>query len=253
MTAPAISFRLDGKRALITGAGRGIGRAVAQAMAAYGAHILLLARSAQELEEVANDIKLQGGSAEILATDVTDLPFIEAELAKREAFDILVNNAGTNRPAPFLEVKSDDYDHVMGLNVRSVFFLSQKIAARLVKERRPGSIITLSSQMGHVGGRKRTVYCTSKWAIEGMVRAMAIELGLAGVRVNSICPTFVETALTKPFLADPHFMEHVMSKIALGRLAQVEDIAGAAVFLASDASAMITGSSIMVDGGWTAE
>jgi len=250
---PTVSFRLEGKRALITGAGRGIGRAVAEAMAAYGAHVLLLARSIQELEEVDEVIKAQGGSSEILSADVRNLPHLEAELSKREAFDILVNNAGTNRPASFLEVSERDYDDVMALNVRSVFFLTQKVAMRLVEEKKAGSLITISSQMGHVGGAKRTVYCASKWAIEGMVRAMAIELGAHGVRVNTICPTFVETAMTRPFFTDPDFTQHVMSKIALGRLAQVEDIAGAAVFLASDASAMITGSSIMVDGGWTAE
>jgi len=248
-----VSFRLEGKRALVSGAGRGIGRAIAQALAAYGAHVLLVARSGDELAEVASSIEAEGGKAEILVADITDLASMAASLAEREAFDILVNNAGTNRPAPFSEVTPADYDTVMGLNVRSVFFLTQKVVARLIEEKKPGSIITISSQMGHVGGRNRTVYCTSKWAIEGMIRAMAIELGPYGVRVNSICPTFVETEMTRPFFTDQDFMSHIMSKIALGRLAQVEDIAGAAVFLASDASAMITGSSIMVDGGWTAE
>jgi len=248
-----VSFRLEGKRALVSGAGRGIGRAIAQALAAYGAHVLLVARSGDELAEVASSIEAEGGKAEILVADITDLASMAASLAEREAFDILVNNAGTNRPAPFGQVTPADYDTVMGLNVRSVFFLTQKVVARLIEEKKPGSIITISSQMGHVGGRNRTVYCTSKWAIEGMIRAMAIEMGPYGVRVNSICPTFVETEMTRPFFTDQDFMNHIMSKIALGRLAQVEDIAGAAVFLASDASAMITGSSIMVDGGWTAE
>jgi NAD(P)-dependent dehydrogenase (short-subunit alcohol dehydrogenase family) len=174
-------------------------------------------------------------------------------LAKAEPFDILVNNAGTNRPAPFVEVKIEDFDFVFGLNVRSAFFVAQAVARRLVEAKRPGSIIHVSSQMGHVGGASRSVYCASKHAIEGLTKAMAIELAPHGVRVNSLAPTFIETPMTKPFFENEAFRKDTLSRIKLGRLGQVEDLTGAVVFLASDASALMTGTSLVVDGGWTAE
>jgi NAD(P)-dependent dehydrogenase (short-subunit alcohol dehydrogenase family) len=247
------SFRLDGKRALVTGAGRGIGLAAAAALAAAGARVTLAARTSAEIEAVAQAIRDQGHAADALPLDVSDLETVFRVVEAAEPFDIFVNNAGTNRPKPFVEVSVEDFDAVMNLNVRSAFFAAQAVAKRLVATGRPGSIINVSSQMGHVGGANRTVYCTSKFAIEGLTKAMAVELGAHGIRVNTLCPTFIETPMTRPFLADPNFRSSVLSKIKLGRLGQVEDLTGAIVFLASDASSLMTGSSLLVDGGWTAD
>jgi NAD(P)-dependent dehydrogenase (short-subunit alcohol dehydrogenase family) len=247
------SFRLDGKRALVTGAGRGIGLAAAAALMQAGAHVTLVARTKTEIEQAADEIRKNGGKAEAASLDVTDIEAVRAFVGKAEPFDILVNNAGSNRPAPFVEVKVEDFDFILNLNVRSAFFVAQAVAKRLVEAKRPGSIIHMSSQMGHVGGPRRTVYCASKAAIEGLTKAMGVELGPFGIRVNSLAPTFIETPMTRPFFADETFKRSVLDKIKLGRLGQVEDLMGAIVFLASDASSLMTGASLLVDGGWTAE
>jgi NAD(P)-dependent dehydrogenase (short-subunit alcohol dehydrogenase family) len=178
---------------------------------------------------------------------------MQACIADLPALDVLVNNAGTNRPAPFLEVAASDFDHVMALNVRAAFFVAQAVARKMTEERRAGSIINISSQMGLVGGARRSVYCASKWAMEGFTKAAAVELGPFGIRVNTICPTFVETPMTRPFFADSAFRASVLKNIKLGRLGQLEDIMGAVVFLASDASSLMTGSALVLDGGWTAD
>jgi NAD(P)-dependent dehydrogenase (short-subunit alcohol dehydrogenase family) len=247
------SFRLDGKRALVTGAGRGIGLAAAASLAQAGADVTLVSRTKSEIEAAANDIRAKGGKASAAALDVTDIEAVRAFVAKAEPFDILVNNAGSNRPAPFVEVKVEDFDVILNLNVRSAFFVAQAVARRLVEAKQPGSIIHMSSQMGHVGGARRSVYCTSKHAMEGFNKAMAIELAPHGIRVNALAPTFIETPMTRPFFQDETFRRSVLDKIKLGRLGQVEDLMGAIVFLASDASALMTGTSLVVDGGWTAE
>ena len=247
------SFRLDRRRALVTGAGRGIGLAAAAALAQAGAHVTLAARTAGEIEAAAAAIVADGGTAEALPLDVADPASVKQAVDAREPFDILVSNAGTNRPAPFAEVTVEDFDAVMGLNLRAAFFVAQAVAQRLIASGKPGSIIQISSQMGHVGGARRTVYCASKHAIEGLTKAMAIDLAPHRIRVNSICPTFIETPLTKPFFEAPSFRADVLGKIKLGRLGQVEDLMGTIVLLASDASALTTGSSLLVDGGWTAE
>jgi NAD(P)-dependent dehydrogenase (short-subunit alcohol dehydrogenase family) len=247
------SFRLDGKRALVTGGGRGIGLAAAAAFAEAGAHVTLAARSQVEIEAGAAAIRERGGMANVLAVDVTDLDAFEGAVQRAAPYDVFFNNAGTNRPQPFVEVSVENFDTIMGLNVRAAFFAAQAVARRLVATQRPGSIINMSSQMGHVGAAGRSVYCTSKWAIEGLSKAMAVELAEHGIRVNTIGPTFIETPMTRPFLADPDFKERVLSKIKLGRLGTVEDLMGALVFLASDASALMTGSALIVDGGWTAD
>jgi len=254
MTLPRTpSFRLDGRRAIVTGAGRGIGVAMAAALAQAGAHVTLCARTACEIEDVAKAIRDEGGSAEALALDVLDFARVGPALAALPAHDILVNNAGTNRPKPFIEVSGEDYDAVMDLNAKAAFFVAQHFAARLLEARRPGSIINMSSQMGHVGGPLRTLYCASKWALKGMSRAMALDLAPHGIRVNTIAPTFIETPLTAPYFENPAFRASVLAKIKLGRLGQVEDLMGAVVYLASDASALVTGTSLIVDGGWTAD
>lgn len=247
------SFRLTGKRALVTGAGRGIGLAAAAALAEAGAHVTLAARSPQEITAAADAIIARGGMAEALAVDVTDLAATRQAIEAAAPFDILVNNAGTNRPAAFVDVTVEDFDALVDLNLRAAFFAAQAAARRLVAAGRPGSIIHVSSQMGHVGGARRSVYCATKWALEGVARAMAIELGPHGIRVNTVCPTFIETPMTRPFFEDATFRANTLAKIKLGRLGRVEDVMGAILFLASDASALVTGSSLMVDGGWTAE
>ena len=247
------SFRLDGRRALVTGAGRGIGLAAAAALAEAGAHVTLAARTRSEIEAAAAAIQADGGQAEALCLDVRDPDVVRDALADHDAFDILVNNTGTNRPAPFTEVSVDDFDMIIGLNLRAAFFVAQTVARRLVALRRPGSIIHVSSQMGHVGAAGRSVYCASKHALEGLTKVMAIDLAADGIRVNSIAPTYIETPLTQPFLEDAAFRQDVLRRIKLGRIGQVEDLMGAVVFLASDASKLMTGSSVVIDGGWTAE
>ena len=247
------SFWLDGRRALITGAGRGIGLAAAAALAEAGAAVTLAARSSAEIESAAAAIRAEGGLAEALAIDVTDIEAMRAALAARPPFHILVNNAGTNRPAPFTEVTPEDFDAVLGLNLRATFFVAQAVARGLIAAGAQGSIINISSQMGHVGGPRRSVYCASKAAMEGMTKAMALDLAPHGIRVNTLCPTFIETPMTRPFFADESFRASVVSRIKLGRLGQVEDLMGAILFLAGDASSLMTGAPLIVDGGWTAE
>lgn len=251
MTAP--SFRLDGKRALVTGAGRGIGRAVAGAYAASGAAVTLCARSGDEIAAAVADLRAEGYQAEALVADVTDVEAFAAEIAARPAFDVFVNNAGTNRPKPLSQVTPDDYDAVMGLNLRAAIFAAKAVSDRMIAAGTSGSIINMSSQMGHVGAANRTLYCASKWGLEGFTKALAVELGPHRIRVNTICPTFIETPMTKPFFEDESFRTAVLSKIKLGRIGQIDDVTGAAVFLASDASGLMTGSAVMLDGGWTAD
>ena len=249
----APSFDLSGKRALVSGAGRGIGAGAAAALADAGASVTLLSRTSTEIEEVAAAIRSRDGDATAIAIDVTDDIAIRGKLDGIAAFDILVNNAGTNRPMPMANVSADDYAAVMNLNVRAVYFLSQYVAAGMLRSGRGGAIINISSQMGHVGAANRTLYCMSKFAVEGLTKAMAVEYASHGIRVNSLCPTFIETPMTAGFLAAPDFRAQVLEKIKLGRLAKIEDVLGGLFYLASDASAMVTGTSLLIDGGWTAE
>jgi NAD(P)-dependent dehydrogenase (short-subunit alcohol dehydrogenase family) len=249
----APSFRLDDKRALVSGAGRGIGLAAAAALAEAGAQVTLVSRTRGEIEEAAAAIRARGQKPEPLVLDVTDLGAVQKTIAAAQPFDVLVNNAGTNRPAYFTDVTIEDFDALFTLNVRAAYFVAQAVARALIAEGRPGSIINISSQMGHVGGARRSVYCATKHAMEGFTKAMAIELAPHKIRVNTLGPTFVETPLTRPFFENEAFRKDVLSKIKLGRLGQVEDLTGAVVFLASDASALMTGSALVVDGGWTAE
>src|SRR5215510_2247600 len=247
------SFRLDDKRALVTGGGRGIGLAAASALADAGATVTLAARTAKEIEEAADAIRSRGQKAAHLALDVRDVEAVRKAIAGQEPFDVLVNNAGTNKPAPFVDVKIEDFDFVFSLNVRAAYFVAQAVARRLIEARRSGSIINMSSQMGHVGGATRTVYCATKHAMEGFTKAMAIELAPHKIRVNTLAPTFIETPMTRPFFQNEAFREDTLKRIKFGRLGQLEDLTGAIVFLAGDAAALMTGSSLVVDGGWTAE
>lgn len=244
------SFRLDGRRALVTGAGRGIGLAMAAALAEAGAAVTLVARSAGEIEEAAAAI---GNGAVAATLDVSDLDAVATFFAAREPFHVLVNNAGTNRPKPMWDVTEADYDAVLDLNLKAAFFVAQACARRMIESGTQGSLIHMGSQMGHVGGPNRSLYCASKWALEGMNKSFALDLATHGIRSNTIAPTFIETPLTQPMFADPAFKASVLSKIKLGRIGRVEDLMGAVLFLASDASALMTGTSLVVDGGWTAE
>ena len=247
------SFRLDGRRALVTGAGGGIGLASAAALAEAGAAVTLVARTTATVEAGAAAIREAGGIAEAAVLDVTDLTGVASFFAGRPAFNILVNNAGTNRPMAMTKVGEADYDAVLDLNLKAAFFVAQACVRRLLEAREPGSLIHIGSQMGHVGGPNRSLYCASKWALEGMSKAFALDLATSGIRSNTIAPTFIETPLTKPFFEDEAFRANVLAKIKLGRIGRVEDLMGAVLFLASDASALVTGTSLIVDGGWTAE
>ena len=236
----------------MTGAGRGIGHAVARALATAGAELVLVSRTKRELDEVALEIVSRGGQARVVPFDVTDSAAIRDAFGGLERLDILVNNAGLNRPQPFLEVDEATLDQLLTLNVRAAFLVAQA-AARLMVTQGGGVIVNMSSQMGHVGSElNRTVYVMTKHAVEGLTKAMAVELAPKGVRVVSIAPTFVQTPLTKPFFDDPETREWILDRIPLGRAGTVEDVAQAVVFLASPAASLVTGSSLLVDGGWTA-
>lgn len=248
----APSFRLEGRHALVTGAGRGIGVAIATALAQNGAHVHLAARSEGEVGEVAEALRRSGWRASPLVLDVLDSAAVQAAIDALPLLSVLVNNAGTNRPKPFDEVTEDDVDVLLALNTKAAFFVARAVASGLKVAGLPGSIVHMSSQMGHVGGVNRSIYCASKHALEGLSKALALELGPHGIRVNTVCPTFIDTPMTHDWLATPAFRAQVLDKIALGRVGRVEDVMGAVLFLASDAAALVTGSALMVDGGWTA-
>ncbi|MBL8671101.1 MAG: SDR family oxidoreductase [Alphaproteobacteria bacterium] len=245
------AFSLQGKVAMVTGAGRGIGRGCALALAGAGAEIIAVSRTAGEIEALAGEIKAAGGKARAMACDVTDTPALDRLFAGVPRLDVLVNNAGANKPQPFIDVDEATLDRILTLNVRSAFLVAQR-AARVMVKQKSGVIVNMSSQMGHVGGPNRTVYCASKHAIEGLTKAMAVELAPLGIRAVAVAPTFIETPMTKPFLADASFMAQVMSSIPMGRTGTVDEVANAVLFLASPAAGMVTGTSLLVDGGWTA-
>lgn len=254
MTLPQTpSFRLEGKRALVTGASSGIGLAAAVALAQAGAHVVLVARGMQALEAVKAEMTAAGLSAQSLQLDITDVAETEAAIELHGPFDVLVNSAGLARHSSAVEATPEVYDAVMDVNVRAAYFLTRNVAKGLIAAGRGGSLINLSSQMGHVGGVDRSVYCATKHALEGMTKAMAIEWGAQGIRVNTLCPTFIRTPLAEQTLANPERRAWIESMIKLGRVGEVEDMMGPVVFLASDASALMTGTSLLIDGGWTAD
>lgn len=249
------SFRLDGKIALITGAGAGIGAGIAQAFSAAGAEVVLLARTLGPLQDIAGAIREQGGEVQVIACDVTDSAAIRAAIEALPRLDILVNNAGTNFPEPLLEVTDEHLDAMLDLNVRACFVTAQAAVKKMKYNSAPnaGVIINISSQMGHVGSPNRTVYCMTKHAVEGLSKALAVELASVGIRVNTLCPTFVDTPMVRRIVDTPEKEAFLVSKIPLGHMAEVTDVVGAALFLASPAARMVTGTSLLVDGGWTAQ
>ncbi len=246
------TFSLTGKTALVTGASSGIGQGCAVALAEAGAHVVCAARGVEKLESTVSAMRGAGMKAEALALDQGDLAVLEPLLADR-SFDVVVNSAGLARHGPALETTPEDYDAAMGLNLRSAYFLSAYAAKAMISAGKPGSIIHISSQMGHVGGVDRAVYCASKHGLEGMVKAMAVEWGPAQVRINTVCPTFIRTPLTQSTFDNPDRAAWIKEKIKLGRVGEVEDIMGAVLYLASDAAALVTGTSMLIDGGWTAD
>jgi NAD(P)-dependent dehydrogenase (short-subunit alcohol dehydrogenase family) len=251
------SFRVDGRVALVTGAGAGLGAGIAVGLAEAGADVVLVARTRAQLEKVAKRIEALGRRATVAVCDVTDAERLRAIVAGLSRLDILVNNAGTNHPEPFIEVSDAHLDAMLSLNVRAAFVAAQAAVRKMLedeaRQEKGGAVINISSQMGHVGSPNRTAYCMTKHALEGLTKAMAVELAPTGIRVNSIGPTFVDTPLVRRVVDTPEKRDFVMSRIPMGRLASVEDIMAAAVFLASPAAAMITGAHLLVDGGWTAQ
>jgi NAD(P)-dependent dehydrogenase (short-subunit alcohol dehydrogenase family) len=247
------SFDLTGKRALVAGASSGIGLACAAALAEHGAQVTLAARSQGKLDELAAGFAAQGWDAKVLPLDVADIGTTAQAVAEAGPFDILVNSAGLARHGPALDTLPGDYDAVADLNIKGAYFLTQAVAKGLMAAGKSGSLINISSQMAHVGGIDRAVYCGTKHAVEGFTKAMAIEWGSHQIRVNTICPTFILTPLTQSTFDNPERAAWIKEKIKLGRPGEVEDMMGPVVFLASNASAMVTGTSLVVDGGWTAE
>ncbi|AFO88523.1 SDR family oxidoreductase [Phaeobacter inhibens] len=258
MTLPRTpSFRLDGKRALVTGASSGIGRACAVALAEAGAHVTIAARRIEPLEALVAEMQAADMQAEVMVLDVADIAATQAGISERiiqnGAFDILVNSAGLARHSPASDTTEGDFDAVIDLNIKGAYFLTQAVAKGLMAAGKPGSLLNISSQMAKVGGLDRAVYSATKHAVEGFTKSMAIEWGKSGIRVNTICPTFIVTPLTQSTFDRPERRAWIESKIQLGRIGEVEDIMGGVVYLASDASSLITGTALMIDGGWTAE
>jgi len=253
----AQAFDLSGRTALVTGGGRGIGRACAVALGSAGATVWVLSRSPAELDETCERVREQGGSAHAIAADVTDTAAMARAFERIETLDILVNNAGMNIPEPFVDVAEAHLDRILDLNVRACFLVAQGGVRRMLahpdRAARGGVVINMSSQMGHIGSPNRTAYCMSKHAVEGLTKAMAVELAPRNIRVVSVAPTFIETPMTEPMLARPGFREFVMERIPLGRVGSMDDVAAAVLYLASPGAALVTGSSLLVDGGWTAQ
>ncbi|GAA0774426.1 SDR family oxidoreductase [Roseibium denhamense] len=247
------SFSLSGKRVLVAGASSGIGLACAAALAEAGGDVVLAARRTDKLQDAVAAMTAKGWSASALQLDIADVLEVEVSVARHGPFDVLVNSAGLARHTPSLETTPEDFDAVMNVNLRGAYFITQCVAKGLIAAGKPGSLINMSSQMAHVGGIDRAVYCASKFAVEGFTKAMALEFGPKKIRVNTICPTFIRTPLTEPTFDNPERVKWIEEKIKLGRTGTVEDIMGAVLYLASDASSLVTGTSLLVDGGWTAD
>ena len=250
-------INLKNKTALVTGAGKGLGKACAIALAEAGAKVIILSRTKSDLVKVSKIIKKTKGSSQLFVCDVTNLEDLKKVLRKISRLDILVNNAGNNRPEHFTKIKKENMEYLVELNMKAAFNVAQLCSKKMVqlKNRKKvgGSIINMSSQMGKVGAPIRSVYNMTKFGLEGLTRGMALELGKYNIRVNSVCPTFVETPMVKAFFKDKKFKAQMIKNIPLGRVAQENDVSTAVAFLAADSSNSITGTSLMVDGGWTAQ
>ena len=251
------NYNLKNKTAVVTGAGKGLGRACAIALAEAGANLVIISRTKKDLDEVAKKIKKFKSKCKSYVCDITNYDDIKRIINNQSKLDILINNAGNNRPAHFTKVKTKDMEHMVRINTIATFNLAHLCALKMIKSKNRkkigGSIINMSSQMGHVGGPIRSVYNMNKFGLEGLTKGMSIDLAKYNIRVNTICPTFVITPMTKKFLKDKKFMKEVLGNIPLGKFAELSDIASAVVFLASDQASMITGTSLLVDGGWTAK
>lgn len=247
------SFSLAGKRVLVTGASSGIGLACATALAEAGGEVVLAARREEKLKEAVEALNGRGWNASALQLDIADVLEVQVSVERHGPFDVLVNSAGLARHTPATQTTPEDFDAVMNVNLRGAYFITQCVARGLIEAGRPGSLINMSSQMAHVGGIDRAVYCASKFAVEGFTKAMALEFGPKQVRVNTICPTFIRTPFTEQTFDNPERVKWIEQKIKLGRTGVVEDIMGAVLYLASDASSLVTGTSMLIDGGWTAD
>ncbi len=241
------SFALEGKTALVTGAGKGLGAACTRGLAKEGVKVIAIARTTSDLDQLSAEYP---GAIEPWTMDVTDDDCIR-RIGELDRLDILVNNAGSNQPEPMLSVQAETLDRLLNLNVRAAYLVAQA-AARIMAAGMGGSIINMSSQMGHVGANNRTVYCTTKHALEGLTKAMAVELAPEKIRVNAVAPTFIETPMTRPYFENESFKAYVNDMIPMGHIGQEADVVNAVLFLASELSAMTTGHSLLVDGGWTA-
>jgi NAD(P)-dependent dehydrogenase (short-subunit alcohol dehydrogenase family) len=250
-------INLRNRTALVTGAGKGLGKACAIALAEAGAKVIIISRTLSDLNKVEKIIKKTKGSCLKFECDVTDLNKFKSILKKIKRLDILVNNAGTNRPEHFTKVKKENMEYLVDLNMKAAFNVAQLCTKKMVelknRKKAGGSIINMSSQLGRVGAPIRSVYNMTKFGIEGLTRGMAFELGKYNIRVNSVCPTFVETPMVKAFFKNKKFKQQMLDNIPLGRAAQENDVSTAVAFLAADSSNSITGTSLMVDGGWTAK
>ena len=250
-------INLKNKTALVTGAGKGLGRACAIALAEAGANIIIISRTKKDLDEVSKKIKRLNSKCKSYLCDVTNYDEIKKIINNINKIDILVNNAGNNIPEHFTKVKTKNMEYLVKINTIATFNLAQLCALKMIKTKNRkkigGAIINMSSQMGHVGGPIRSVYNMNKWGLEGLTKGMSLDLAKYNIRVNTVCPTFVVTPMTKKFLKNKKFKKEVLDNIPLGKFAELSDIASAVVFLASDAASMIHGTSLLVDGGWTAK
>ena len=249
-------YNLKNKIALVSGAGKGLGKACALALAEAGANLIIISRTKKDLEQVAKEAKKFKSKCKIYVCDITNYNDLKTIINKQPKIDILVNNAGTNIPEHFTKVKTKNMEHLVKINTIAAFNLAQLCSLKMIKSKNRkktgGAIVNMSSQMGHVGGRIRSVYNMNKFGMEGLTKGMAIDLAKYNIRVNSVAPTFVVTPMTKKFLRNKKFKRDTLNSIPLGRFAEMSEVASAVVFLASDAASMITGTSLLVDGGWTA-
>ena len=251
------NYNLKNRTAVVTGAGKGIGRACAIALAEAGANLIIISRTQKDLDEVSKKIKKLKTKCKSYVCDITNYNQIKAIINKQTKIDILINNAGNNIPEHFTKVKKKDMEYLVKINTIATFNLAQLCALKMIQSKNRkkigGAIVNMSSQMGHVGGPIRSVYNMTKFGLEGLTKGMSLDLARYNIRVNTICPTFVVTPMTKHFLKDKKFKNDMLSNIPLGRFAELSEISSAVVFLASDAASMITGTSLLVDGGWTAK